>query len=243
MSFRAFSVAVALVSLAAFEAACGATPPEQQILTNFFRAARVRDNTTLGNIAAVSFNPRTDGTVEDFEIVTIGEEQRRGVELKALMDEETKARQDEEAFSQRRNEFVRANQEAINRVAKAESSKQPVARADAEVQASVTKWREEQAQHSRRLSDARIRLARERNQAVSSLTPPGQADVDVTSMNVDIVSKQVTVNAQVRTPEGQTVPRTLVFTFQRAVATGGGQTREGRWMITGLEQQAAPPTS
>jgi hypothetical protein len=243
MSFRAFTVALALAGLTAFEVACGATPPEQQILTNFFRAARVRDNTTLGNIAAVSFNPRTEGTVEDFEIVSVGGEQRRPVEMKALMDEEAKARQEEEAFSQRRNEFVRANQAAISRVAKAESSKQPVRGPDAEVQASITKWREEQAQYSRRLSDARTRLARERNQVVSSLTPPGQADVDVSNMNVEIVSKQVTVNAQVRTPEGQTVPRTLLFTFQRAVATDGGQTREGRWLITGLEQQAAPPTS
>jgi len=224
-------VASVLVGLALVEAACGSAPPEQQLLMNFFRAARVRDNTTLGNIAAVTFNPRTDGTVEQFEIVSIGQEQRRSVQIKALMDEEAAARQDEEAFTRRRVEFQTANQDALNRVAKAESARQPVRGADAAVQASLTKWRAEQAQHSRRLSDIRTRLTRERSQAVNSLTPPGQPDVDVSAMDVALVSKPVTVNAQVRTPDGQTAPRTMVFTFQRAVAGD----REGRWLITGLK--------
>ena len=35
------------------------------------------------------------------------------------------------------------------------------------------------------------------------------------------------------------MPRTLVFTFQRAVGNAGGQTREGRWLIIGLQQQGA----
>jgi hypothetical protein len=239
----AFALAVVLGGLALLEAACGGSSPEQQLLTNFFRAARVRDNTTLANIAAVTFNPRTDGTVEDFEVVNVTGEQSRAVQIRTLMDEEAKARADEEEFTKRRAAFQTANQEAINRVAKAESARQPVRGADAEVFASLTKYREEQAQHSRRLSDVRTRLSRERSQAVSSLTPPGQPDVDVSDMDVQIVSKQVTVNAQVRTPEGQTVPRTLVFTFQRAVGKSGDQTREGRWLITGLQQQAATPTS
>jgi hypothetical protein len=243
---RAHSLAalvIILSGLALLEAACGSSTPEQQLLTNFFRAARVRDNTTLANIAAVSFNPRTEGTVETFEIVSVGAEQRRALEIKRLMGDEAKAREDETAFARRRVEFQAANQDAISRVAKAESARQPVRGADATVLASLTKWRAEQAQHSRKLSDVRSQLARERSQAVNSLTPPGQADVDVTKMDVQMVSKQVTVNAQVRTPEGQTVPRTIVFTFERAVGNEGGQTREGRWMITGLQQQVSTPTS
>ncbi len=47
--------------------------------------------------------------------------------------------------------------------------------------------------------------------------------------------KAVTVNAQVVTPEGETVPKTLVFTLQRAVARQGGQTTEGRWLIIGIQ--------
>ena len=238
-----FLAVLVIVVLALLDIACGSASPEEQLLNNFFRAARVRDNTTLANIAAVSFNPRTDGTVEDFEVVSVGDEQSRPVQLKALLDEEAKARAEEEAFSRRRVEFQNANREALQRVARAESARQQVRGNDAAVLASLTKWREEQAQHSRRLSDVRTRLSRERSLAVNSLTPPGGADVDVSGMDVRLVSKQVTVNAQVRTPEGQTVPRTLIFTLQRAVGTQGGETREGRWMITGLQQQAATPTS
>src|SRR5919106_3599550 len=192
------SLILVVFGLALFEIACSSTPPEQQLLINFFRAARVRDNTTLGNIAAVNFNPRTDGTVEDFEIVTVGPEQRRPIQIRALMDEEAKAKEEEAAFARKQAEFQTANREAISRVARAESARQPVRGADAVVQASITKWRAEQAQHSRRLSDVRTRLMRERNQAVGSLTPPGQPDVDVSNMDVELVTKEVTVNAQVR---------------------------------------------
>ena len=236
-------VVMALAGLALVEAACGSATPEEQLLTTFFRAARVRDNTTLGNIAAITFNPRSEGTVEQFEIVSVGQEQRRGIDLKALVAEEATAKGEEETFSRRRIEFQTANQEAIQRVAKAESARQEVRGPDAAVLASLTKWRQEQAQHSRRLSDVRARLSRERSAAVNSLTLPGQPDVDVSNMDLAIVSKQVTVNAQVRTPDGQTVPRTIVFTFQKAVGTQSGETRDGRWMITGLQQQAAPPVS
>ena len=237
------SLILVVVGLCIFEIACSSAPPEQQLLINFFRAARVRDNTTLGNISAVNFNPRTDGTVEDFEIAAVGPEQRRPVQIRALIDEEAKAKEEEAAFTKKQAEFQTANREAIGRVAKAESARQPVRGPDAAVQASITKWRAEQAQYSKRLSDVRTRLTRERNQVVSSLTPPGQPDVDVSNMDVELVTKEVTVNAQVRTPEGQTVPRTLVFTFQRAVGTAGGQTREGRWIITGMQQPGAAPTS
>jgi hypothetical protein len=232
-----------VMSLGMFDAACTAAPPEQQLLINFFRAARVHDNTTLGNIAAVTFNPRTEGTVEDFAIVSVGPEQRRPAQIRELIDDEAKAREEEAAFSRRQSEFQTANRDAISRVAKAESANQPVRGADAAVQASLTKWRAEQAQHSRRLSDARTRLTRERGQVVGSLTPPGQPEVDVANMGVELVSKEVTVTAQVRIPEGQTVPRTLVFTFQRALGTSGGETRQGRWIITGLQQQGGPTTS
>src|SRR5688572_20461153 len=93
------------------EAACSGAPPEQVLLTNFFRASRVRDNTTLGNIAAVNFNPRTEGTVENFEVVAVGPEQRRPVEIRALMDEEAKAAEEEAAFTRQTQEFQNANRE------------------------------------------------------------------------------------------------------------------------------------
>ena len=69
---------VALVALAAATcAACGPAPPspEEQVLTNFFRASRLRDTTVLARVAAVVFEPRADGVVQEFEITGSDQEQ------------------------------------------------------------------------------------------------------------------------------------------------------------------------
>ena len=70
-----------LLALALAAAACGATPPERQLLTDFFHASRLHDTTRLGNIASVTFNPRTEGTVEQFAIASIGDEQAGAKEV------------------------------------------------------------------------------------------------------------------------------------------------------------------
>jgi hypothetical protein len=87
----------------------------------------------------------------------------------------------------------------------------------------------------KRSSQARTKAAAETSLAIGSLTAPGRPDVDVKGMEVEVVSKEVTVNAQVKAPDGQTTPKTLVFTFQRALGKKDGQTTEGRWLITNLK--------
>jgi hypothetical protein len=217
-----------LAGFALLAAACGSTSPEQQVISNFFRASRVRDNQTLANLAAVSFDPRTQGTVQDFEVVSSGEEQRRALQIKQLMQEEEKAKQEDAEFAKRKKEYQDANLEAIERVVKAERSKAAVAKRDAEVQATWSKWREEQAQSSKRLSEARAKHANEKALAVNSLTAPGRDDVDVSGMDVDLITKQVTVNAQVREPSGTTTPKTFVFTLQKAMGKTGEGPAAGR---------------
>jgi hypothetical protein len=234
--------------LALMTAACSmGRAPEEQVLTNFFRASRVRDNATLANISAVSFDARTDGTVQDFEIVNIGEEQRRTLQIKQLAEEEEKAKQDDAAFAKKKKEYQDANLEAIERVVKLERSGGTARGKDAEVQAAWTKWRNEQSQYQKRVSEARAKHANERALAINSLTAPGQPDVDVSGMNVELVTKQVTVNAEVREPSGgATTNKTYVFTLQKAVGTGGPDgDRDGRWIITSIRPQgaAAPSTN
>lgn len=238
--FRALLLqAPAIASFALLAAACGSRAPEEQVINNFFRASRVRDNATLANLAAVSFDPRTEGTVQDFEVANIGEEQRRALQIKQLTEDEAKARQDDAEFAKKKKEYQDANLEAIERVVKAERSRAAVRGRDAEVQAAWTKWRDEQAQYQKRLSEARSKLANERALAVNSLTAPGQPDVDVSGLDVELVTKQVTVNAEVREPSGTTTPKTLVFTMQRAVAKGPEGEREGRWIISSIRPQGA----
>ena len=55
-------------ALAVVGAACGVLSIEEQILADFFRAARLRDTTMMARVSAVDFNPRTDGIVDRFEI-------------------------------------------------------------------------------------------------------------------------------------------------------------------------------
>jgi hypothetical protein len=234
-----------VVALALLVVSCGeAAGPEQQILTNFFRAARVRDNVTLGNLSAVSFDPRTEGSVEDYTIASVSEEQRRTLPIRELTAAVEKAKADDEELAARKKAYQDANFPALQRIVKAEQAKETVAGADVEIQSAWTRWREEQNQSSRRLSDARTKLRTEQEQAVASLTAPNGADVDVSKMDVELAMKAVTVNAQVKTPEGATVPKTLVFTLQRAVGKQGDQTTEGRWLIVGIQQQGgATPTT
>ena len=41
---------------------------EEQILADFFAAARLHDTSALSRVATVDFNPRTQGVVHDFEV-------------------------------------------------------------------------------------------------------------------------------------------------------------------------------
>jgi hypothetical protein len=59
-------------------AACVWPSPERQLLLDFFQACRVYDTTVLARLATVSCNPKTDGVVQDFEIVRIEERHTAG---------------------------------------------------------------------------------------------------------------------------------------------------------------------
>ena len=226
-------------------AACGSTPVEQQLLTQFFRAARVRDNTTLAGMSAVNFDPRTDGSVQDFKIDSIGAQQHRKLDLQQLADEQDKIRTEQVEFTKKMRDFYQSNSIAIDRASKADQAQQPVRGQDATLLAEWKKWDTDSRDLERKLSQARQRVARERSTAVASLTAPGRDDVDVTGMDVDIISEPVTVTAQVESPDGKTTPKTMVVTLQRASGKKGDQTVEGRWVIMSIQQQgdAAPQTN
>jgi len=225
-------------------AACGSTPVEQQLLTQFFRAARVRDNTTLASISAVTFDPRTDGSVQDFKIDSIGAQQHRKLQIQELAAEQDKIRAGQVDFTKKMRDFYQSNSVAIERVMKAKQANQPIGGKDAELLAQWTKWDTDSREFERKLSQARQKVARERSTAVGSLTPPGRDDVEVTGMDVDIITEPVTVTAQVQSPDGNTTPKTLVVTLQRASGKKDGQTLEGRWIIMSIQpQDGSTPTA
>ena len=94
------------------------------MLTTFFRAARVRDNTTLASISAVNFDPRTDGSVQDFKIDSIGTQQHRKLQLQQLTEEQDKVRAEQVEFTKKMRDFYQSNSIAIDRAAKAQQAKQ-----------------------------------------------------------------------------------------------------------------------
>lgn len=240
MSLRA-PVTTMLVAFVLATIACGGAREEPQI-KQFFRASQLRDNQTLANFSAVSFDPRTEGIVQSFTITEVSQERRQPLRLRELAKAHEEARAADEAFSKRKKEYQDANREVIDRVLKAENQRTKLRGKDAEVQTAWAKWREETAAHSKRLSEARIKLAAERPIAELSLENP-RGPVDVTQFEGDLVSKDVTVAAQVKLPDGQVAPKTLVITMQRAVGKVDGKDVTGRWIITGVKDAAGARTS
>lgn len=228
-------VAVLAAPTVLLAAACS-RPPEQQILSQFFRAARFRDNATLALMSAVSLDPREDGIVERFSIDRIGEERRTPVNLRELVENERRAREAEAEFTKRKTEYQNANLQLIEQVIKLE--RQPNARmnpAQQKVKAEWDKWRADTTTHARQVSEARAALTAAAGPIEASLTQPGAAPFDPSKFEGAIVAKDVTINASMRLPDGAEAQRQLTITLQRAEGTLAGQTVSGRWIITRIQ--------
>jgi hypothetical protein len=228
-------VALLVTPLALLEVACS-RPPEQQLLTQFFRASRARDNTTLAMMSAVTFDPREQGTVEDFTITNSPPEETTPVDLKGLVDAYAKAEADQREFSQEKQAYQNEHLEDIEAVLKLEATENPrYSAAQQTVKDEWDKWRTETGDHAKAVSDARAALQAAQGPIGSSLTQPGRPAFDPAQFDGSLVTKKVTIDAQVRTPEGQVSPKTLTITFERAVGTLAGEQREGRWIITAID--------
>jgi hypothetical protein len=225
-----------LVVLAFSVSGCGGSEHDQMI-RRFFNASSMGDNITMANIATVSFDPTKDGRATNVSFVSETPAQTRELKIKDLDKAFKEAQAVESDFSKKKNEYQDKNLDAINRVIKIEQSgKGKVTGKDAEIQAAWTKWRDEQSAYSKKVSEARKALQVERK--VADLSLP---DHDVTQFDSVVeATKDVTVSANVRTPDGQSVKKTLVLTLQRVVMKdSAGKEIPGKWMITALKEAAA----
>ena len=228
MRHRSYAAALLLVPVTLLVVGCS-RPPEHQFLNQFFRAAKARDNTTVGRMSAVTIDPRTQGAVEDFSIESVSPETRTPLTFKPLFEAEAKATEEEKAFLKTKIEYQNANIKAIEEILKLEAA------ADAKLNAAQQKtkeewdkWREGIAAHARTSSAATAAIKRSTGVAEASLTQPGQPGLDPRTFEGETLRKDVTVKASVKTPEGATSDKTLVITIERVA--GGG--REGRPIIT-----------
>jgi len=226
---KATAALLLLVPSILFVVGCS-RPPEQQFLTQFFRAARSRDNTTVGRMSAVEIDPRTQGSVESFTIENIGAETRTPLSFKPLFEAEEKAKQEERAFLDTKIAYQTANIKAIEEVLKIEQT-QPVPKYTPAQQKTMdewNKWRAGIAEHARTTATATAAIKRSTGVAEASLTQPGQPALDPKTFEGETIKKDVTVKADFKSPDGKTSEKTLVITLERVA--GGG--REGRPIIT-----------
>jgi hypothetical protein len=177
------------------------------------------------------FDPRTQGSVTDFTIQNVTEEQRKPLPLKALAKAQDDVKAEEAAFTKRKEEYQNANLEAIQRVLKAERESTKLAGKDVDVQVAWTKFRDDGAAMSRKVADSRRTLKAETEFVDQSVNAGGRTAIDVSKYDGEVVSKDVTVSAPVKTPAGETVQKTLVLTLQRAILKGD-KGIEGRWIVT-----------
>jgi hypothetical protein len=216
--------------LAVVAAACGGGE-EKTLLTKYFMASKVSDNMTLSNIATVAFDPKADGQMMSFNIVSVTPEKAEPLALKQHAADLKTATDAEKAFTEKKKAFQDANTEAIDRIVKAEGKNQTVKGKDADVQKEWNKWREQTAEHAKKLSELRKRVAED--QPIVEISCQDQRNpIDTTAYDGEIVSKEVTIDGQVKNEAG-TSAKKYVFTLQRVTLKGvNGKDVVGRWVIT-----------
>lgn len=234
MSRNTAAVLVAAGLAAAGSAAgCGGGGEERSLIRNFFTASRVNDRTTLGNIAMVAFDPAQDGSVGGFDVETVGEEQRRPLRMRELGAAVAEARQAEQDHAGRMKAYQDENLDAIARVVEAERAGEAVRRRDQSVQEEWRKFRDEDQDLSRALSDAESALAAESAVAQVSAYDPNNP-IDVQAFEGEIVTKEVTINATVDR-DGSSEERMMAITLQKVELDGPDGMIDGRWVIADIQ--------
>jgi hypothetical protein len=232
---RRWSTGLVLVAaVVAFAAGCSGSS-EQKLLGDFFRASRLRDDLTLGNFATATFDPRTDGVVESFNVTSVSAEKVTPLPLRQYVKDIEDAKSADADATAKRREFYNANSAAIAQFAKLEATNKPVPAKDQSLKATWDKWVSEGNDKRKAVSDAQRRLTDARGIAELSLSRPNGATVDATKLDVQMVTKEVMMTANVRPPNGQPTTRNLKAVLVRAKAKDeAGKELNGRWIVSSV---------
>lgn len=225
---------VAAASALVVTSACSGYSAEQQILRKYFQANQLRDQSTVGNVAIVEFDPMADGTVQSFDVTGVSPERTTKLNIKQYAEDFKKAKDDNDAFMKEVNKYQKDNAVEIDRVTKAAESKKPLRGKDAELHTAWTKWVADRVEHTAKLTDARRKLASETRVAELS-TFNALKPIDINEYEGDLFAKDVTVVAKVKRPDGAVVDKTLVVTMEKATLKGPAGERDGRWIITDIK--------
>ena len=108
--------------------------------------------------------------------------------------------------------------------------------AQEQLKAEWDKWNADTLAHQKAITAAKTAVSAATGPAEASLTQPGQPAFVADKFKGELVSKDVTLNAQVKAPDGQTTQKTLVVTIQRVVGTQDNAKREGRPIIVRIAE-------
>jgi hypothetical protein len=224
-------VIVPALLLAVVAVACGGGGEEKTRLNKYFTASKVSDNTTLSNIATVAFDPKTDGQMGSFSIVSVSPDKVEPLALKQHAMDLKAATDAEKAFTEKKKAFQDANSDAIDRIVKAEGKNQPLKGKDADLQKEWNKWRDQTSEHAKKLSELRKRVSED--QPIVEISCQDQRNpIDTTAYDGEVASKEITIDGQVKTDAG-TSAKKYVFTLQRVTLKNvNGKDVVGRWVIT-----------
>ena len=221
-----------VVSTLAFVAGCSGTSVEQKLLSDFFRAARLRDSATLSNFATASFEPRTDGVVESFTITSMTET-AAPLELKQNAKAVEDAKAADVELTTKRREFYDTHTQDVKRFSALEASGKPVPAKDQALKAEWDKWVADGNTSRKAISDAQRKLTDSRGVAELSLSRPNGATVDATKFDGEMTTKEILLDASVKPPDGQSSNKKLKATLQRArIKDESGKDVIGRWIVT-----------
>jgi len=223
---------IATLALMMVGIACSVVP-EEKLIRDFFRASRLRDYAALGNFAIATFDPQTDGQVQNLKVISVSPERSTPYPIKQYAKAFNDAKAADESFTRDKNDYQRVNIDAIKRVVNAEVAKQPIPKKDVAIKDTWEKLRDDSAKHSKTVSDARTELNRVKGLAELSLSRPSGPTPDVTKFDGNVVQKDVTVDATVTPPQGQPAQKTLIVTIERCVGKDAeGKDVTGRWIVT-----------
>ena len=230
-----YLLASMVLAVAALSACSSQYASEENLVRQYFRASALRDNQTLANFAVVSFDPKTEGTVTDFDVTAVSPERTEPLQIIALSKALTEAEAANKSFTERKKTYQDTNLESIDRVLKAQGAGKKLTGKDGQIQAEWEKWQAETSAEAKKLSAARNALADARPIAELSLSTPGGDAPPIAEMDGNLVSKDISVTATVRGPDGATSQKNLIVTAQRAVVKGASGERNGKWIITAIK--------
>ena len=223
---------IATLALMMVGIACSVVP-EEKVVRDFFRASRLRDYGALGTFATASFDPQSDGQVQNFKVISVSPERSTPYPIPKYAKAFDDAKAADDSFTKDKNDYQRVNIDAIKRVVDAEVGKKPIAKKDAPVKDMWEKLRDDSAKHAKTVSDARTELNHFKGLAEMSLSRPNGPTPDVTKFNGNLVQKDVVVDATVTPPQGQAAQKTLTVTIERCVGKDAeGKDVNGRWIVT-----------